>query len=39
MDVERQALDGIAPVRPDGPGRTQDLDRVLDRGIDLELGL
>ncbi len=42
MDVERQGLDGIAPLRPEPAPRAQGFDRdvpVLDRGIDLGLGL
>lgn len=37
MDVERQGLDGIAPVVPEPPRHARGLDRELDYG--LELGL
>ena len=37
LDIERQALDGVAPAHPRAPKRGRDLDRV--RGIDMGIGL
>ncbi|MGI8776006.1 MAG: MobF family relaxase [Acidimicrobiales bacterium] len=44
LDIERQDLDGIAPQRPQGPEqwleqRAPTLDRGIERGIDLGIGL